>query len=180
MTDATDRHPDGKPAHPDDLPDDAVRDRIVRLAFGGDRGRYDDFVDAIREVVPPDVQVVLRGSAVTGIRWSDQQPFDADGPGTSDLDLTLVGGAMPKLFNEYYIPGVHTVPLSESYPEASHVFKPLRRALCSMAGRAVNIQATTDFVQYARDLLLDQPYFVLVEEGEGRGPSRDGEGTEDV
>jgi hypothetical protein len=87
---------------------------------------------------------------------------------------------MPKLFNEFYIPGVHTVPLSEAYPEASYVFTPLRRALCAMAGRAVNIQATTDFVQYARDLLLDQPYFVLIEEGEGRGPSRDGEGPEDV
>ncbi|MEX1130170.1 MAG: hypothetical protein WEB50_16485, partial [Vicinamibacterales bacterium] len=31
-------------------------------------------------------------SAVTGVRWKDQAPFDSDGPGTSDLDLTLVGG----------------------------------------------------------------------------------------
>ena len=34
------------------------------------------------------------GSAVTARRWSDGAPFDADGPGTSDLDLTLVGDAV--------------------------------------------------------------------------------------
>jgi hypothetical protein len=28
---------------------------------------------------------------VTGFRWKDGATFDADGPGTSDLDLTLVG-----------------------------------------------------------------------------------------
>lgn len=179
MTDRpSDIEPDGAPAHPDDLPDEAVRDRIVRLAFAGDRGRYDQFVDAIREVIPPEVKVVLRGSAVTALRWVDGEPFDADGPGTSDLDLTLVGGGMPKLYTEFYIPGVHTVPLSEQYPHASPVFAPLRRALCTLAGRAVNIQATTDFVQYARNLLLDQPYFVMVEEGEGRGPSTEGAGGE--
>ncbi|HYD54761.1 MAG TPA: hypothetical protein VEA99_19160 [Gemmatimonadaceae bacterium] len=175
---APDTRPDGTPEHPDDMSEEAVRDRIVRLAFAGDHERYASFVEALREVVPPGVQVVLRGSAVTGMRWADGQPFDADGPGTSDLDLTLVGGGMPKLFNEYYIPGLHSVPLSESYPEASHVFQPLRRALCTLTGREVNIQATTDLLQQVRDLLLDQPYFVLVKEGEGRGPSPDEEREE--
>ena len=49
------------------------------------------FCRAIDEVVPPGTIVVLRGSAVTGHRWKDDAPFDADGAGTSDLDLTLVG-----------------------------------------------------------------------------------------
>jgi hypothetical protein len=168
---APDLRPDGTPEHPDELTDEAVRERIVRLAFDGDQERYDMFVEALREVVPPDVQVVLRGSAVTGMRWVDGEPFDADGPGTSDLDLTLVGGGMPKLFNEFYIPGLHTVPLGEQYPDASFVLKPLRRALCTLTGREVNIQATTDLLQQVRDLLLDQPFFVMVKEGEGRGPT---------
>ncbi len=30
--------------------------------------------------------------AITGSRWEDGAPFDAAGPGTSDLDLTFVGG----------------------------------------------------------------------------------------
>ena len=37
-----------------------------------------------------------------------------------------------------------------------------------MVGRPVNIQATSDLVQYARDVLLDQPYFVVVDRDERR------------
>jgi hypothetical protein len=98
---------------------------------------------------------------VTGHRWEDDAPFDADGPGTSDLDLTFVGGDMLKLFESFYIPGLHSVPLSDEHPDASPVFTPLRRALCTIAGRPVNIQATSDLVQYARDVTMNQPYFVL-------------------
>src|SRR5437868_2112430 len=78
---------------------DDVRERIVTLAFGGDRHRYDAFIRTLREAIPPDVSVVLRGSAVTGFRWEDGAPFDAGGPGTSDLDLTLIGGDMMRHFN---------------------------------------------------------------------------------
>jgi hypothetical protein len=149
-----------------ELPDEAIRDRIVRLAFAGDPRRYEDFVEAIRAAIPQDVTVVLRGSAVTGRRWADGQPFDAEGPGTSDLDLTLVGRDMLKLWDEFYIPGLHSVPLSDEHPNAAPVFVPLRRALSTLAGRPVNIQATTDLVQYGRDVLLDQPYFTLLDQQE--------------
>src|SRR5213595_3791320 len=93
------------------LGDEATRRRIVQLAFGGDEARYGQFIDALREVIPWDVTIILRGSAVTGKRWGDGAPFDADGPGTSDLDLTFVGGDMVKLFESFYIPGLHSVPL---------------------------------------------------------------------
>ena len=46
----------------------------------------------LEAALPPDTAAVLRGSAITGQRHGDDAPFDADGPGTSDLDLTLVGG----------------------------------------------------------------------------------------
>jgi hypothetical protein len=150
------------------LPEEAVRDRIVRLAFGGDERRFETFVAAIREALPADVTVVLRGSAVTGERWADGQPFDADGPGTSDLDLALVSRDMLKLWEELYIPGLHSAPLSDDHPNAAPVLVPLRRALCTIAGRPVNIQATTDLVQYARDVLLDQPFFTLIDGDERR------------
>jgi hypothetical protein len=32
-----------------------------------------------------------------------------------------------------------------------------------MAGRSVNLQATTSLVQFARDVMMDQPYLVLLE-----------------
>jgi len=141
---------------------DAARDQVVRLAFDGDRARYDEFVHTLRESIPPDVAVVLRGSAVTGKRWEDGAPFDADGPGTSDLDLTLVGGGMTKLFNVFYVPGLHTAPLSDAHPDASTVLMPLRNALCTIARRPVNVQATADFMKYVRNVTMRQPYFVMI------------------
>jgi len=142
--------------------EDVVRERVIRLAFDGDHARYADFIRTLREAVPPDVDVVLRGSAVTGKRWEDDAPFDADGPGTSDLDLTLIGGGMVKHFEVFYIPGLHSAPLSDEHPDASVTFVPLRRALCRIARRPVNIQATADLVQFLRDRTMNQPYFVMI------------------
>jgi hypothetical protein len=148
-----------------ELSDAEVRERVVQLGFGGDQNRFDSFLGALREALPRDVTVVVRGSAVTGVRWEDGSPFDADGPGTSDLDLTLVGGDMLKLWSDdaFYIPKLHTAPLNDDTPHACPSLVPLRRALCKIAGRPVNIQATSSFVQYARDVLFDQPYFTLIE-----------------
>ena len=150
----------------DKLSDDEIRARIIRLAFGGDEARWNEFVRAVREATPPDATIVLRGSAVTGTRWADGAPFDADGPGTSDLDLTFVGGDLLKLWEEFYVTGIHSVPLSDEHPDACPTYVPLRRALCAIAGRPVNIQATSDLVQYVRDVTMNQPYFVLSERRE--------------
>jgi hypothetical protein len=137
-------------------------DRFIRLAFGGDRIRYERFLDLLRDVTPPDVQVILRGSAVTGTRWSDGQPFDSDGPGTSDLDITFVGRGMMEHWESFYIPAMHTVPMSDEHPDAAPKLKRLRQRLCALAGRPVNLQATTSLVQFARDVLLEQPYITIL------------------
>ena len=148
-----------------ELTDDQIRQRILQLGFGGDRARFDAFVSALQEALPDDVTVVVRGSVVIGVRWEDGAPFDADGPGTSDLDLTLVGGDMLKLWSDdaFYIPKLHTAPLNDDTPQSCPSLVPLRRALCKIAGRPVNIQATSSIVQYARDVLFDQPYFTLID-----------------
>jgi hypothetical protein len=148
-------------------PDEATRERIIQLAFGGNEARYEQFLAALREVTPPDVEVILRGSAVTGTRWADGEPFDADGLGTSDLDVTFLGRDMLKFWDSFYIPALHTVPLSDEHPDASKTFTPLRRALCNLAGRPVNLQASADLVQFARDVLFEQPYVTLIEKREG-------------
>jgi hypothetical protein len=176
MSDATAAR-DAATAETREMSPAAIRARIIDLAFGGDEARYEQFLAALREVIPPDVTVVLRGSAVTGRRWEDGAPFDADGPGTSDLDLTLVGGEMLKLFDEFYIPGLHSVPLSDEHPNASPTFLPLRRALCALVGRPVNIQATSDFVQYARDVVMNQPYFTMIERAGDGGTAGGGAGA---
>src|SRR2546423_382171 len=83
-----------------------IRERVIRLVFDGDRQRFDEFVGLLRDATPPDVDVILRGSSVTGHKFGSDEPFDAKGPGTSDLDITFVGGNMVMLFREFHIPGV--------------------------------------------------------------------------
>ena len=140
------------------------RERVIKLAFGGDPKRFDEFLRVLGDATPAGVEVILRGSAVTGHKFKTGEPFDADGPGTSDLDVTFVGGDMVMLFREFHIPGIHSVPLSEQHPFASPTLGPLRQRLCEMTQRAVNLQATTSLVQYLREVSMDQPYLVLLKQ----------------
>lgn len=141
---------------------DTIRERVTKLAFGGEPARFDEFLGVLSDSTPDGVQVILRGSAVTGHKWGSDEPFDADGPGTSDLDVTFVGGDMVTLFSKFHIPAIHSVPLSDEHPYASSALGPLRRRLCKMTGRPVNLQATTLLVQNVRDTVMDQPYLVLL------------------
>ena len=147
-----------------DMTDAQKRENVIRLAFGGDPRRFESFCDILRQAVPPGTAVVLRGSAVTGERWKDGAPFDADGPGTSDLDLTLVGDEVLQHFKltGFYVPGVHTMPLGDEHPDIAPGLLPLRKQLMDMVGRPVNIQGTRDFVMYLRGDLLGQPYLTLI------------------
>ena len=148
-----------------ELTESEKRDAVVRLVFDGSRERYDQFCHLVREAIPPGTGVVLRGSAVTGVRWRDGAPFDVDGPGTSDLDLTLVGDEVIGLFKVtgFFVPGVHSRPLSDEDPDIAPDLIPLREKLMAMVKRPVNIQATRDFVMYLRGELIGQPYHTLIE-----------------
>lgn len=141
------------------------RANVVRLAFGGDEGRFEEFLRVLREEIPPGTGVVLRGSAVTGQRWKDGAPFDVDGPGTSDLDVTLVGDQAIGLFTVtgFFMPGVHSRPLSDEDPNIAPDLVPLRETLMAMTGRPVNIQATRKAAMTFRGETLGQPYLTLIE-----------------
>jgi len=142
------------------------RQNVIRLVFGGRPEEFELFRRAIRAAVPEAERVVVRGSAVTGHRWNDGAPFDADGPGTSDVDLTLVGPRVVDLFKltGFFVPGVHSRPLSDDDPDIAPTLVTLRRRLVDMVKRPVNIQATLDFVMYLRGDLLGQPYLTLIDE----------------
>jgi len=150
-----------------------IRERVTRLVFGGDEGRYNEFIRELTGATPAGVQVILRGSAVTGHKWGSDEPFDADGPGSSDMDVTFVGGDMVMLFRDFHIPGIHSAPLSEEHPFASPTLAPLRKRLCDMTGRPVNLQATTSLVQYVRDVVMDQPYLVLLDKSDEKDEEKD-------
>jgi len=149
-----------------ELSNEEKRANVIRLAFGGSQEKFNRFVEVVRQAIPPGTGVVLRGSAVTGERWKDGAPFDSDGPGTSDLDLTLVGGdeviGLYKITG-FWVPGIHSRPLSDEDPDIAPDLVPLRQRLMAMVNRPVNIQASRDVVIYFRGELIGQPYLVLID-----------------
>ena len=151
------------------LPEEVKRDNVIRLAFGGDEDRYGTFCRILQDFVPPGTTVIMRGSAVTGQRWNDGAPFDADGPGTSDLDVTMVGdgGVLYFIPSGFFVPGVHSRPLSEDDPDIAPDLLPLRKQLMDMVQRPVNLQASRDIVIRFRGDLLDQPYLTLFTKPQG-------------
>ena len=155
-----------------ELTDADKRGNLIRLAFGGSEDRLEEFLGVIRQEIPPGTGVVLRGSAITGKRWKDGAPFDADGTGTSDLDLTLVGDAVIGLFTVtgFFVPGCHSRPLSEEDPDIAPELIPLRETLMAMTGRPVNIQASRQFVMQFRGDVLGQAYLTLIDPAKTEGP----------
>jgi hypothetical protein len=161
------------------LSEEQKRENVIRLAFDGLAQRFEEFCRILQEFVPPGTTAILRGSAVTGKRWRDDAPFDADGPGTSDLDVTLVGDGGVLYFDAtgFFVPGIHTRPLSEKDPDIAPDLVPLREQLMGMVGRPVNIQASRELVTRFRGDLLGQPYLTLFAKPEGQllgGPTSQG------
>ncbi len=153
---------------PKEMTEAEIRERIVRLGFDGDQRRYDEFCECMRAELPKGTGVALRGSVLTAQRWEDGAPFDADGHGTSDLDVTLIGSRVMDCWDEdaFYIPVLHTKPLGDKDPLIAPTLNPLRERLQQMVGRPVNFQATSNIILYARDVLMDQPYFTIIEAAE--------------
>ncbi|HVG83956.1 MAG TPA: hypothetical protein VM820_05535 [Vicinamibacterales bacterium] len=151
------------------LTEQEKRNNVIRLAFGGRAEQFERFCRVLQEFVPPGTMAILRGSAITGRRWKDEAPFDADGPCTSDLDVTLVGDAGLLYFEAFgfFLPGIHSRPLSDDDPDIAPELVPLRRQLMEMVGRPVNIQASRDIVTRVRGDLLGQPYLTLFTKPDG-------------
>jgi hypothetical protein len=156
------------------LTDSEKRDNVIRLAFAGNPEAFERFCGILEEFVPPGTMVILRGSAITGTRWKDGAPFDADGPGTSDLDVTMVGSDSIRYFTAtgFYVPGVHSRPLCDEDPDVAPELVPLRKQLMDMVKRPVNLQASRDVVLSFRGDLLGQPYLTLFTKAEGLSLSK--------
>lgn len=147
------------------MSDEEVEQRVIRLAFDGDALRYREFLAKLKAGLPDGTGVALRGSVVTNKRWENGKPFDSEGRGTSDLDVTLVGDKVMEFWNEaaFYIPGLHTKPLCDEDSGIAPAINLLREELQKLAGRPVNFQATANLILYARDVLFDEPYCMVIE-----------------
>ncbi|HJS51731.1 MAG TPA: hypothetical protein VJ781_07505 [Pyrinomonadaceae bacterium] len=147
------------------LTDEEKRENAIRLAFNGNRERFEQFCRVLADNIPPNTAVVLGGSSITGHNHKDGRPFDADGPMTSDLDVTLVGPEAIEYFSleGFWIPGIHSHPLKEGDDGIAPALKPLRHKLQAIAGgRPVTIQASRDFYYWIREQWLGTPYLTLV------------------
>jgi hypothetical protein len=154
-----------KDAH--EMSDLELRGRIITLAFGGDERLFIAFYRKLQQGIPEGTGIVLRGSVVTNKRHEDGTPYDSVGKSMSDLDVTLVGKKVMEEWSAdaFYIPALHTKPLCDKDPDIAPSLNPLRESLQQLVGRPVNIQATSSLVLYARDVLLREPYHVVVEPG---------------
>ena len=154
-----------KDAH--EMTENEIRSRIVTLGFGGDERLFIAFYRKLQQGLPEGTGIILRGSVVTNKRHEDGNPFDSQGKNTSDLDVTLVGNKVMEAWSSdaYYIPTLHTKPLSDKDPDFAPSLNPLRESLQKLVGRPVNFQATSSLVLYGRDVLFGEPYFVVVEPG---------------
>lgn len=148
------------------------RENAIRLAFNGDRARFDEFCRVLLEEIPPNTTAVLGGSSITGYRFKDATPFDGAGPMTSDLDVTLVGSEAIEYFSleGFWIPGIHSHPVKEGDDDiGGPKLKKLRHRLQAIAGgRPVTIQASQNFYYEMREEWLGQPYLTLVEKPAGK------------
>ena len=97
------------------LTDEEKRENAIRLAFNGNREKFDEFCRTLAESIPPETAAVLGGSSITGHSYKEGKPFDDDGFMTSDLDITLVGPEAIEYFSleGFWIPGIHSHPVKE-------------------------------------------------------------------
>jgi hypothetical protein len=145
-----------------------LRSRVITLAFSGDERLFIAFYRKLQQGTPEGTGIVLRGSVITNKRHDDGAPFDSRGEGSSDLDVTLVGTKVMQAWNTtaHYIPGLHTKPLCDADPNIADSLNPLRESLQKLVGRPVNFQATSSLVLFTRDVLLGEPYYVVIPAGD--------------
>jgi hypothetical protein len=141
---------------------DLLAETIGR-AFGGDTDRFGRFVGTLHRAMPAGTQLALRGSAVQGYAFGSQEPFDARGPGTSDLDVVLFGEeAMASWHPEaFVIPAINTLPLSDGSMWVAPSLDPARSAAQTIARRPVSLQAMARWFMDLRSGLQGTPYAIL-------------------
>src|SRR4029078_90672 len=113
-----------------EMNENEMRQRIITLGFGGDERLFIAFYKKLQQGLPDGTGIVLRGSVVTNKRHEDDTPFDSQGVGTSDLDVTLVGAKVMGMWDSgaYYIPGLHTKPLCDKDPDIAPALNPMAQS----------------------------------------------------
>jgi hypothetical protein len=149
--------------HAPDASDPQLLTDAVGRVFGGDVDWFGRFVGALQSGVPPGTQLALRGSAIQGYSYKTLEPFDAGGPGSSDLDVVLFGDdAMAAWDAEaFFLPGINTMPLGDDSRWVAPSIEPARARAQKVARRPVNIQAMARWFLDIRSGLQGTPYVLV-------------------
>jgi hypothetical protein len=131
--------------------------------FDGDPARLRRFVATLRSALPAGSVIALRGSAVVGHSYKTGAPFDADGPGTSDLDVVILGDPSLELWvpEAQLLGGVNTLPLCDEAPWVAPSLERARERAQAIARRPVSIQTMAAWFLDLRSLVQGTPYVVL-------------------
>ena len=141
----------------------ALEPAALERGFGGDAARLRRFVSTLRDALPEGTTIALRGSTVAGRSYKTGEPFDAEGPGTSDLDVVVVGEPVLGLWvpEAQLLGGINTLPLSDDARWVAPSLDRARRRAQTVARRPVSIQAMAGWFLDLRTLVQGQPYVVL-------------------
>ncbi|MEA2538391.1 MAG: hypothetical protein QOF11_2625 [Chloroflexota bacterium] len=144
-------------------PQDDLLPATIDRAFGSDLGLFGRFLATLRSGLPEGTKLVLRGSAVVGSSYRSGEPFDAHGPGTSDLDVVVLGDEAMALWlpDAFYFPKVNTLPLYDEARWVAPSLDPARSEAQRIVGRPVAIQAMVPWFLDLRAALQGQPHVVL-------------------
>ena len=141
----------------------ALEPDALERGFGGDAARLRRFVSTLRDALPAGTTIALRGSTVAGRSYKTGEPFDAEGPGTSDLDVVVVGESVLDLWvpEAHLLGGINTLPLSDKARWVAPTLDRARRRAQAVARRPVSIQAMAGWFLDLRTLVQGKPYVVL-------------------
>jgi hypothetical protein len=144
-------------------PDDALWEAVVGRVFDGDRAALDRFISQLAAPLPAGTKVFLRGSAVSGKSYVSGAPFDADGPGSSDLDVVVAGPGVMELFSDegFYLPRVNSRPLCDADPTVAPALNGARTAAQELVHRPVSVQAMAEWFLDLREKAQGTPSVLL-------------------
>ena len=137
--------------------------QTVDRAFGGDVAKLGRFIVTLMAVLPAGTKLYLRGSAVQGESYVSHEPFDAGGPGSSDLDVVVCGTEVMALFAEdgFYFPGINSRPLGDTDRDVAPLLDDARSRAQELAGRPVSIQAMAELFLDVRSVAQGTPFLAL-------------------
>lgn len=135
----------------------------VDRAFDGDIAKLGRFVATLMPALPAGTKLYLRGSAVQGESYVSHEPFDAGGPGSSDLDVVVCGSEVMALFSDdgFYLPGVNSRPLCDASRDVAPFLDEVRSRAQELAGRPVSIQAMAELFLDVRSVAQGTPFLPL-------------------